>query len=326
MEDRQPKQNGRNQSVKFDLTGVSSWPDFASKNAAGQLFADVFVNTVPGDGATVQGTPLSKQTLLSSDTANLLELDTPDPTVNDALAKIAGGGAGSSLYYPCILEASKWASDINAVEASWIKGSSNSMAIWPELADGATTLQQTAWKAGIIWTDSQEDGAVKIKAIGTVPNIDLPIVLKGVLYSDKLIKDPLDDSAWQGAVLSKVNKILAWANDVNDGLNGGFVAGVSKKIIDYSGRAMAQNEDTNKVLTPYDGQCMVYLTVATSASSTGIYTQKKGLITTISNAANTPTMTPILVDAGDSIYIRAVNTRTYSQLEVVYTPQRTFVL
>jgi len=169
MEDRQPKLNGRNQKVKFDLAGVNSWADFAAKNAAGTLRADVIVNTDPNDGATVQGTPLSKQTLLSNATVQLLELTGPDPTVDEALMKLAEEGAGGEQAYKITLLSTGWSGDTYAVTNSAILPPAE-CEVYPRSDPTAPPGDITAVDNAILWTESHtQAGQVVFKAYGTKP-------------------------------------------------------------------------------------------------------------------------------------------------------------
>ena len=50
--------------------------------------AAYYATLTRADNPTQEGTPLNKATFLSDKTAEILELDSDDPTVNEALAKI----------------------------------------------------------------------------------------------------------------------------------------------------------------------------------------------------------------------------------------------
>lgn len=68
----------------------------------------------PEDEPAQTGTPLTKATLLSDDTALAIGLDGEDPTVNEALARLAARGAMKLL--PVTLPSSGWETDENLDE------------------------------------------------------------------------------------------------------------------------------------------------------------------------------------------------------------------
>jgi len=82
------------------------------------------------------------------------------------------------------LLASGWAGDLYTVPNSIFIANDNLMQIWPEedfsLKTGTT---HDAWTAANIWTDSQANGSVTIKAWDGAPTIDLPIVIKMRRYT-----------------------------------------------------------------------------------------------------------------------------------------------
>jgi|GEM_PF-6658723 len=88
MKDRIPLDNGKNNSIKLDLTNISNFDELKAANTAGTLKADVFANN-DGTGTQEIGTALNKANLLSDTTATKLGL-TPanNPTVNDAFSAL----------------------------------------------------------------------------------------------------------------------------------------------------------------------------------------------------------------------------------------------
>lgn len=89
-----PKGTGNSRylkSVSNFLTQYPTYADFAAALIAGTLPVDF--NGINAAGVIQEGTQLSKANLLSDETAEALGLTGEDPTVNDALASLAGQGA-----------------------------------------------------------------------------------------------------------------------------------------------------------------------------------------------------------------------------------------
>lgn len=87
MNDGIIKGTGNSRFLKSAISDDMTWEQFKALIRAGTLPIDLFgINPAGWD---VIGTALSKANLLTDETAELLEL-TGNPTVNDALAKIAG--------------------------------------------------------------------------------------------------------------------------------------------------------------------------------------------------------------------------------------------
>lgn len=89
MEDRIPKLNKKNNKVQLDLSNINDFASLKTANDAGTLRGDILANN-DGTGTDVIGTPLTKGTLLSDTTCDVLGI--PHTAVlNDAILGLAIG-------------------------------------------------------------------------------------------------------------------------------------------------------------------------------------------------------------------------------------------
>lgn len=87
MQDLVPLGTGNSRTLKSNISADTTLPQLIAMLRAGTLPIDI--GAVVPAGVSQQGTPLSKANLLADTTAASLGL-TGDPTINDALAALAG--------------------------------------------------------------------------------------------------------------------------------------------------------------------------------------------------------------------------------------------
>lgn len=143
---------------------------YANYNASGVLQGYMYL--LLADEPTEQGTALNKANLLTDATATAIGLTSADPTVNEALAKLAHT---TNITVP----ASGWSSSAPYTQTVSVSGVTESMNIEYALNPSATT-EAAAEGFGFISTMSTGNGTVTFKCITDKPTTDLPIVLKGV--------------------------------------------------------------------------------------------------------------------------------------------------
>jgi hypothetical protein len=95
MQDRLPLGNGKNNKLKISIpTSITTVDALIEYLSGSNCYADVFANTDTEEnaGASLQGTPLVKGTLLSSETAEaILGFDSDEASVDEVLRTLCGG-------------------------------------------------------------------------------------------------------------------------------------------------------------------------------------------------------------------------------------------
>lgn len=88
MKDTVIKGNGKSHTIKAPDDMPATWDEWREQAMAGNAHLDIALNTDtegPDAGVDVVGTPANKNTFLTDKTAEALELEKEDPTVDDAL-------------------------------------------------------------------------------------------------------------------------------------------------------------------------------------------------------------------------------------------------
>lgn len=143
---------------------------YANYNASGVLQGYMYL--LLADEPTEAGTALNKANLLSDSTATAIGLSSSDPTVNEALAKLAHT---TTITVP----ASGWSSSSPYTQTVSVSGVTAAMNI-PYALDPSMTSEAAAEGFGFISTMATGAGSVTFKCNTDVPTVDLTIVLKGV--------------------------------------------------------------------------------------------------------------------------------------------------
>nr|WP_325212939.1 hypothetical protein [uncultured Oscillibacter sp.] len=141
MTDRAPTQVLKNGALRYGIYDETT----------GALLRYEYIR--PEDEPTQPGTPLTKMTLLSDETAAAIELEQEDPTVNQALAALAARGV--LRLVPITLSASGWegtaAPFTQTLAVSGVLADETKQGIWPTPASGSLT----AWNDAVILAAEQ---------------------------------------------------------------------------------------------------------------------------------------------------------------------------
>ncbi len=143
---------------------------YANYDSSGNLVGYMYL--LLADEPTEMGTTLNKANLLTDATAAAIGLTSADPTINEALAKLAHT---TSITVP----SSGWSSSAPYTQTVSVSGVTASMNIEYALSPTAST-EAAAEGFGFISTMETGNGTVTFKCITDKPTVNLPIVLKGV--------------------------------------------------------------------------------------------------------------------------------------------------
>mgnify|MGYP003297165811 CR=1 FL=1 len=143
---------------------------YANYNASGQLQGYMYL--LLADEPSEAGTALNKANLLSDATAAAIGVTSSDPTVNEALAKLAHTTA-------ITVPASRWSSTKPYSQTVSVSGVTEDMNPDYTLNPSATS-EAAAEGFGYISTMETGNGTVTFRCNTDLPTVDLPIVLKGV--------------------------------------------------------------------------------------------------------------------------------------------------
>lgn len=215
MKDFVPKGKGNSRFLKSVSNFLSLYPtynDMVAALVAGTLPIDL--NGINPDGVTQVGTALNKASLLSDETAAVLELSQSDPTVNDALYAL------SQKTQPAVLNVTTNA----GVVVTATKGSK--------------VLSATADSSGLAVLYPDEFGTWTLKATINGKTLEVPFVIDAIAVFNTSLTTDLEAASWGliSAVAEAGNAASVWS------------VGAKKTIkldgVSYTAQIIGFNHDT----------------------------------------------------------------------------------
>ncbi len=168
------KGDGTSRKIKAPSDMPTTFGDWRAQLLAGSATFDIALNA---DGCETVGTPLSKANLLSDTTETALELTSEEPTVDEALNKIASSKANKSVKVNTRLTAAGWSSEKEYLYANTRLSATCVIELLPRENNGITLEQFEALAGAMIVGGRQTGGGIYLVALGEVPTIDIPVTV-----------------------------------------------------------------------------------------------------------------------------------------------------